>query len=309
MAFKDPIDEEADAAEASLVGKRSSELAERISKAREGEAEEIEVQEPDDDEEEEKAAKSRSEKRSERGRDRVSLRERTAAAEARTELLREQLETERSQRTQTRTHDAQPNNNEVARLERNYEAVLAQQKTLFNEYQRAQSLTPAQEAEYERRAAVLDYQKTNALVELRDANNAPQRAREEHKRLMSARAPDVYANLTALAYAAGEYQKRLAMGEADTLELHDAACEEARQVILGKRPPPDQAQRARATGMGSGARAPVGAGAPVKLSMPKGSPIYKIAVAMYPNDEPGVACQKWANKHGKAFNERVKARA
>lgn len=306
-AFVDPIDEEADAAEKSTVDKHAGQLAERIGKARETDTEEIEVQEPDDDEEEEAAAKTRAEKRSERGRNRVSARERAAAAEARAEAYREQLEASRN--APSRAAEAQPNNSgEIAKLEQKYENILAEQERLFNEYQRATNLTPVQEADFKQRAARLEFQKTAAVVEIREAHNAPRQRIEEHKRSMAARAPDIYGNQAALAYASGEYQKRLAMGEADSVELHDAVCEEARQVILGKRPPPDAAQRARATGMSNGARAPVGAQAPVRLSMPKGSPMYRMAVAMYPDDEPGVACQKWANKNGKAFNEAASKR-
>ena len=308
MAFKDPIEEEADAAEAAIVGKRSGELAERMKAAREDDAEEVEVQEPDDDDEEEaQVAKTREQKRSERGRNRVSARERAAAAEARAQVLEEQLAAARN--APSRAPEPQQNNNEIARLEKKYEDILSEQERLFNEYQRAQGLTPAQEADFKARAARLEFQKTAAVVEIREAHQAPQRRAEEHKRSMASRAPDVYANPTALAYAAGEYQKRLAMGEPDSQELHDAACEEARQVILGKRPAPDQAQRARATGMSNGVRAPVGAQQPVRLSMPKGSPMYRIAVAAYPNLDPGAACQKWANTHGKGYTEAIKKRA
>lgn len=306
--FVDPLDEEADAAEASTVKNRAGELAERMKAAREDDAEEVEVQEPDDDDEEEaQVAKTREQKRSERGRNRVSARERAAAAEARAQVLQEQLEAARN--APSRAPEPQQNNNEIARLEKKYEDILSEQERLFNEYQRATNLTAAQEADFKQRAARLEFQKTAAVVEIREAHQAPQRRNEEHKRAMAARAPDVYGNPTALAYAAGEYQKRLAMGEPDSQELHDAACEEARQVILGKRPPPDQAQRARASGMSNGARAPVGSQAPVRLSMPKGSATYRLAVAMYPNDEPGVACQKWANKHGKRYAEAVSKRA
>lgn len=308
-AFVDPLDEEADAAEASTVKNRAGELAERVKAAREDDAEEVEVQEPDDDDEEEaQVAKTREQKRSERGRNRVSARERAAAAEARAQVLQEQLEAARN--APSRAPETQPNNGgEIAKLEQKYESILAEQERLFNEYQRAQGLTPAQEADFKQRAARLEFQKTAAVVEIREAHNAPRQRIEEHKRSMAARAPDVYGNPTALAYASGEYQKRLAMGEKDSIELHDAVMDEARQVILGKRPPPDQAQRARATGMSNGARAPVGAAAPVRLSMPKGSPTYRLAVAMYPNDEPGVACQKWANKHGKRYAEAISKRA
>lgn len=304
--FVDPIDEEADAAEASVVKNRAGELAERIGKAREDETEEIEVQEPDDDDEaEEREAKTRAEKRSERGRNRVSARERAAAAEARAQALQEQLD---AQRSQTRQVAPQVDDGAVAAAEKRYDAIVAEQERLFHEYQRAQNLTPAQEADFQRRAKELDFRKTNAAVDIREAHNAPRRVAEEHKRAMAARAPDVYGNQAALAYAAGEYQKRLAMGEKDSIELHDLVMEEARQVILGKRPPPDASQRARATGMSNGARAPIGAQQPVRLSMPKGSPMYRMALAAYPNDEPGVACQKWANKHGKRFNEEAAKR-
>jgi hypothetical protein len=296
--FKDPLDEEADAAESSAVSKHAGALAEKVREAREEEHPEVEVKEPDEEEEEE-APPGRAERRSARGKDRLSSRERAAAAEARAQVLQEQLEASRASRSEREPERQTPN--QVALLENQYGEIVEQQERLFNEYQRAQNLTPAQDAEYRRRAAILDMQKTNKVVEIRETHTAPQRAREEKGRMLAQRAPDVYANERALAYAAGEFQKRLAMGEADTTELHDLVCEEARQVVLGKRPAPDAAQRQRASGMGGGAR-PAGGSAPVKLSMPKGSPLYNLARAAYPNDEPGVACQKWANKNGKQFS-------
>jgi hypothetical protein len=295
--FKDPLDEEADAAESRSVSKHAGELAERVREAREDEPAEVEVQEPDEEEDEE-VTPSRAERRSARGRERVSSRERAAAAEARAQVLQEQLEATRSSRAEREPAREQ---NQVAHLEKQYGDILEQQERLFNEYQRAQGLTPAQDADYRRRAAILDMQKTSKVVEIREAHTAPQRAAEERGRALAIRAPDVYADRRALAYASAEFQKRTLMGEADTTELHDLVCEEARQVILGKRPAPSAATRQRATGMSSGTRGP-SAEAPVRLSMPKGSPMYNMARAAYPNDEPGVACQKWANKNGKQFS-------
>ena len=42
--------------------------------------------------------------------------------------------------------------------------------------------------------------------------------------------------------------------------------------------------------------------------MTKGSPLYRMACAMYPSLEPAEACQKWANKNGKAYLERTGTR-
>jgi hypothetical protein len=81
--------------------------------------------------------------------------------------------------------------------------------------------------------------------------------------------------------------------------------EEARQVILGKRPRPDAAQRQRASGIGGGVGIAAAPGAAPKIPMTKGSQLYKLACATYPELDAAQACQKWANKNGKAYLERT----
>ena len=108
----------------------------------------------------------------------------------------------------------------------------------------------------------------------------------------------MYESPAALRYAQGVYEKRIAMGHQGTTELHDAVCQEAREVILGKRPKPDAAQRQRASGMSSGSRV-TSTPDRATINMPKGSDYDKIARAAYPKLEPAQARQKWANTVGK----------
>lgn len=292
--LKDPIDEEADEAEGKSVAKHAGALAERIASAREAdEPESFEVEEPEETDEVDEVAPSRRDRRAAR----QTNRERLAAAEARAATLEEVLKSGRQGGPDAPRAPAAPNQAAVQQAENFYGQVLTEQETLFKEYHSKQNLTDAEDKDYRRRAAVLDLKKTRAALQVDEAYRAPQRAQEEHNRQNAARHPDVYGNNAALQYATGEFNKRVARGEPDNIETHDAAMEEARQVILGKRPRPDAAQRARATGMSSGGKA-TGAVDRPKIDMPKGSHQYRMAVAMYPNLEPAQACQKWVNQHG-----------
>lgn len=294
--FKDPLDEEADEAEGKAVGKHAAELGKRIGAARDEEPEVFTPEEPkdldDEPEEVDETAPSRRDKRAAR----QSARERAAAAEARAQVLQEQLEATRGGAGASR--EAPQVNNAAAHAEQEYGQVLNEQEALFKEYHARANLTEAEDREYRRRAAVLDLKKTRAALRVDEAYNAPQRAQNDRNNRLAAKHPDVFGNQRALQYAAGEVSRRLARGDAETDDLHDAVMEEARQVILGKRPPPDAAQRARATGLPTGARgAP--AGERSTFAMPKGGHDYRMAIAMFPNLEPAQACQKWVNVVGK----------
>lgn len=284
---------------------RVAALRERMSGARTAERDddeetnEVVVQEPaetdDDDDLEPEVPKTRDEKRA--ARRKQTLREEKAAAEARADVYKTELESLRS-----KGGTPAPQQNQNANLDRQYGEVIAEQEKLFAEYHAQRELTPAQDAEYRKRATILDIRKTSLVVDMKAAHEAPQRAQDERLKALRARNEDVWANPAALRYAEGEYNKRVARGEPDTLETHDAAAAEARQVILGKRPPPDAAQRQRATGMSGGARGST-PDAPVKLNMPPGSRMYILACARYPALDPKQACQKWANTNAKALLE------
>ncbi len=258
--------------------------------------------EPDDDDElEPEIPKTRDEKRA--ARRRQSLREQTAAAEAKAEVYRQELE---SLRTRGGATQPAPQGNANAHLDRQYLEVEKEQESLIAEYRRLErdgKLTDAIDNEMRGKARVLEIRRTALVVDMKSAYDAPRRAQEAQISELQRRHPEVWANQAALRYAEGEFNKRIARGEPDTMETHDAAAEEAKQVILGKRPKPDGAARARATGMSGGSRGAPARDAPVSLSMPVGSRMYQLACARYPNLEPKQACQKWANSNGKAFLE------
>lgn len=310
MAFKDPIDEEADAAESTVVKDHAGKLAERIGSARDEDTEEVPITEPDEDEED--ALTERQQKRNKRSATHVSARERAAAAEARAEAYKEALALAGRDRKDTGPGPGQvPPTAEIdSSIRRNY----AQQEALHDEYNARvkaagqAGLSKDEEQRFKDRAIDLDVENKTLVADRRDAVRAPQRAEAARVEALKARAPDVYNDARAFQFARGLYNQEIARGMADSLELHDSCMEQARQVIFGKRPKPDAIQKQRLTGMGGGTRAPAGGEERQSLSMPKGSPLYRMAIARYPDLEPAQACQKWAQKSGKAYLERVSSK-
>lgn len=298
-SFKDPLDEEADAAEGRSVSKGADALRERMAAARAVDTEEVVVEEPEDDEDDEVAeAREAQLTRREKRAGRVTARERAAAAEAEARVLREQLAMRQPER------EARPQGNaQLADIDRKLRDGYSRQKALFAEYEGKRGrLSEREESQYEDRAVELDVELKMLAAERYETVNEPKRRQQAIIDQARSEFPDVYGNQQAIDYAHGRFRQLMALGHKDSKELHDQIMVETRQAVLGVRPKPDALQRQRATGITSAAVS-VGAPAQVKLSMPKGSPLYRMATAMYPDLEPGAACQKWANKNGKKFAE------
>lgn len=302
--FKDPLDEEADAAGAASVEKHAERMAERVQTARDEDTETFSVEppEPEEDDDEPEVAPTRRDRRASR----QSARERAAAAEAKAEAYKEALALAGNRPLAEPTRQQ---GNPVAAIDAQIRKTFEDEEALNNEWVATSAkASPAEIQRMKDRAAELVVLRTSLVADRRDALQAPQRAEQARIEALKARAPDVYGNEKAFQYARGEYNKALARGVPDSLELHDACMDEARAVILGKRPAPDAAQRQRASGMGAGARQ-VGTGSgKATLDMPKGSALWRMAVAAYPDLEPAQACQKWAQTKGKRYQEAAKGR-
>jgi hypothetical protein len=290
MAGLDDTDDEAGAVE-----KHLGKMQERMVAARE-ETDEVSVVEPEPDDEEDDEPEAVAPTRREKREARMSARERAAAAEARAQVLQEQLESAR--RPVPGNVPAVAN---TADVDRRIRATYADLQKLEDEYtaaQRDKRLTPSLEQEMREKAIELDVQKLTLAAERREILTAPTRRQEELTRQLERDNADVYGNQQALRYAAGRVNQLIAMGRQDSKALHDEVMEETRQVILKVKPKPGAIERQRATGMSAGPKA-----APTEraqtISMPKGSHYYKQAIALYPDLDPGAACQKWAQKVGK----------
>lgn len=267
----------------------------------------VAVQEPEEEEEldETPQAPSRRDKRAAR----QSSRERAAAAEAEAKVLREQLESERRRPAPVFAQPAQQQGNPVENIDKEIRRTTAEQKRLFEEYSaKAGKLSASEEQEFHDRALNLEVAKNTLIIDRREALMAPQRQREQRISELKARHPDVFANPAAERYAQAVWNAKMARGEPDVPEAVDAAMEEARQVILGKRPPPDKAARSRATGMGSLGRFVSPQKEVQQIRMPKGSDYDKMARAAYPNLDPAAARQKWANGPGRGILELQRGR-
>jgi hypothetical protein len=183
--FRDPLDEEADAAEG--AGKRSKELADRMGSRPAPEPDEVEVQEPDEEDEEleeVKATASRKDKRAARS----TARERLAAAEAREQVLREQLDITR--RGAADRPAAQPTGNPVASIDAKITDANRRMAAVHAEWnQNAGRLSKEREAQLMQQAEQLEIEKMSLVVERRETLLAPQRERAETVRMLKQRGP------------------------------------------------------------------------------------------------------------------------
>lgn len=301
--------EETDTDEASLGERGARAFRQHLAGAAE-EEDTLEVQdEPEEDEPETEVAPSRQERRTRRGAERVSSRERAAAAEAEAKVLREQLETERTRAAQLPQSQAQRQGNPVEHIDREYRATIEEMGKLDEEYARLvqeKKLTTQQDRDMREKWANLDLKKGTLIVERREVLTAPKREAEARQNALRSRFPDVYGNPKAHQYAAALWNMETARGAAEDDALHEQVMARTREEFLGKRPPPSAASKNRASGMSAGARpAP---GGKVEVKMPRGQEIDRMARAAYPNLEPAQARQKWANRNGAAYSEMLKSR-
>lgn len=282
--------------ESEAVGKHLEGMRARMNAAKE-ETDEVSVETPEADDDEDDEPEAVAPTRTERRASRQSARERLAAAEAREQVLREQL-AERNRPAPGTRQEPVANTREV---DQRIRATYSELERLEADYIRAQNdktLTPAREAEMRERAMELEVQKISLATERREIQTAPQRQQQELTRQLQRENQDVYGNQRALQYAAGRVNQLIAMGRQDSRELHDEVMVETRRVVLGVREKPGAIEKQRATGMSGGQRT-AAPQAGKTIPMPKGSHYYKMAVSMYPDLDAGAACQKWAQTVGK----------
>lgn len=294
MAGKDDSDDDTGGEDA-IAEKAITRHAERVRRFNDeepDEPDEIELTEPDDDDELDETPKApgRKEKRANRS----TARERAAAAEAESRVLREQLEVAR--RAPVAAPQAGPP--ATTEVDSQIRKTFQEEKALLARWENPKA-TAAERSAMEDEMAEINVRRTDLVFQRRELHAAPQRAEEARVATLRARAPDVYGDPRAYDYAVATFNRAQLAGEKPSMELHDRVMEETRQVIFGKRPAPDKAARARASGMRSGAMPAGTPPARQSISMPKGSMNYRIAVAAYPNLEPREALQKWANGPGK----------
>lgn len=306
--FKDPIDDEADAEEGT---KRSiREFEERVASE---DPVEVPVEEEDDDPDAElDEPTDRKGKRAARGQNYRTVREQRAAAEARAQALQEQLDRLSAQQaamSQPQGQQSSQANPQLDQKQQELSRVVTDQERLFSDYQAAVNRYRADkkampESEYEtfkKRAEELDEKKIDLRFEIREIKQAPQRQQQEIIRLYQSKAPDVFSNQRAYDYASTVYRsKLLANPQANADETFDQAIEEARTVILGKRPAPGAASKQRATGMSRGVSNGNG-NQPARIQMTPGQ--RAMARSAYPKLSEKEAYQKWANVNGRKLLE------
>lgn len=291
MAGLEETDGESESVSKHLEGMQKAMKAAREEDTAEVSTEAPEPEEEDDEPEAPAPAQTRREKRE----GRMSARERAAAAEARAQVLQEQLEQVR-RAPPTTEHQAPITGDVDNRIRATYKEI----EKLETEYATGlqnKTMTPELERQLRDRVQELDIQRMELAAERRELQTAPQRRQQELTQRLARENPDVYGNPVAARWAHARAQQYMALGERDSQELHDKVMQETREQILKVRPKPDAIEKQRASGMSSARAAP--AAEKKTISMPKGSAYYKMAVAAYPNLDPGAACQKWAQKVGK----------
>lgn len=295
-----PDDDDTDLNEDASAARGLAAFRERMKTSAPDGTVDVEDEPEPDDLDETPEAPGRQDKRSARNSERRSSRERAAAAEARAQVLQEQLEAERRRPAQTQQLPQQQGN-PVGHIDAQIKDTFKQEKALAERWQRESAkASPAEIAAMEDEAADINVRRMTLVAERRETLTAPARVQQAEYEAQRARHPDVYGNESALQYARGEYNKRLATGENPSQQMADDCMQEARERVLGKRPAPDKATRQRASGMGGGARPAPGA-EKMQISMPRGSELDLMARAAYPDLPPEQARQKWANKAGRRF--------
>jgi hypothetical protein len=300
----DPIEEEADRDEGGGSG-----LTEADEPVEVGVEKEEEEEDPDAELDRERP--NRAERRANRDRDYRTIREQRAAAEAEAKVLREELERSRAAMSalgQNRPERETGPAPEVEALEKELKGTYDAQERLNQEYDarvaaytNARRAMPADELEkFKARATDLRRQEVRIIRRIDDAADAPQRRAHEEQERIRSRAPDVFGDERARTWAAGRYNQRVAENpNVDRDQLFQEVTEEARRVILGKRPPPDQAARQRASGMARGA----GAAASGRSTIQMNGDMKKLARLRYPKLSEPDAYKKWAQTHGKEYLE------
>lgn len=281
---------------------------------------ELEVGGEEDDEEEGDASEEEPRTQKQKKSSWVRAKEEATRARQEADQLRRQLAEAEAQRAaffaqQQAQHGA-------SQLEQEVERVYQEQNDLFTAFEArrtAGNMTEAEMKEFAERARKVEEKKIHLQV-MRAGGGRQQMSPEQllalaNQQRIVQRYQDIFAVPQARMYGEAEVQRRVALGEQynDAL-LDDVAAETRKRFGLANgnggqpyRPAPDQATRARYSGVSARASAP-DSGSVVKVEI--GRRERMLARSLYPDLPEDKAVQKWAKGPGRraALAARAKER-
>ena len=242
--------------------------------------------------------------------------ERIAAKLAEGKLAKEELAKERAEAKELRerlarlegvvsTHQAATRPAAPDPYQARLEAVRKRQSEEYNRLTAETKLGPLspERAEYYTRvSAEIEEEKMTAVTERALARTVPEIKQATSRQKWEERYPDVYGNQRAYAYAEATRNRRLALGEQETVEMVEEVMEETRVALkLGGKKGPSENVRARMSGVSSsgngGGNSSTGGG----VQMTK--ELRRMATALYSDLPEEEAVKKWANTAGKQLRK------
>lgn len=191
-------------------------------------------------------------------------------------------------------------------FERRLDAVYDKQREAYNALQAEQTaaaktgLTPERQRHYEKIARDIEAEKGAIIAERAVAQRAPALEQSQARQAWVQKHPDIYGEPTgkALRFAHATYERRKAMGEADTHALVDECMEEARVAFkLGGKKPPAAIDRARLSGIPSSGGGGDSSGGGVIMT----KELRQMATSLYSDLPESEALKKWASTVGKSL--------
>lgn len=230
---------------------------------------------------------------------------------------KEELATLRAEQTATRAElerlkgyvAAQPqqrpqNDDGKDPYQRRLDAVYDKQSQAYTAAQAeiaAGTFTAERQKHYETVAREVESEKTRIHTEQVMAERVPQERAVQAQQVWRQKYPDVYGNQQAYNYAQATWQRRLALGEAQTPELVDEVMTETLSTFkLGKRPPPSTSERSRMSGLPSAG----GGGATRAAGVQMTPALRRMAIAAHPDLPEEQAVKKWVDSTGKKLREK-----
>ncbi len=155
---------------------------------------------------------------------------------------------------------------------------------------------------YEQIARDIEEEKSSIHAERVLARREPAVRQEQAQQVWVQKYPDVYREPRAFQYAKATFERRLALGEANTNELVDEVMTEAMtQFRLGPKKAPSQSDRSRMSGLpSSGAGGGGGSGG---SGIPMTKELRKMATALYSDLPEEQALKKWVDGPGKELRK------
>lgn len=204
------------------------------------------------------------------------------------------------------------NNNALARqaqpqtdpYEERLNAVYSRQGEAYNAAQaeiKAGTFSAERQKHWEQVARDIETEKSRIHTERALEQSRAQQRQDQARMVWEQKYPEVYRDPRAFQYAQATWQRRKALGEAESNDLADEVFRETMtQFKLGAKPAPSASDKARLSGLpsaGSGG----GKAAPVAESNPA---FRRMAIAAYPDLSEAEAVKKWSNTTGKKLRDK-----